>query len=217
MAITRYSTNSDMSAIKAALDASGLFGAISVEGRVLTIHDGNDNAVITITQGDYYSTGDMYTIAITDAGGTFTYTTIAGGNADYVWTTATSAMILLGDRNDTSKYAPVILTKTNNDKYAVIANGNNSYSKTTDVLPVSESDGGTSTGQLNLFNFTQTTRTYSVMVPFTTETGSGTASYTPGAFYLPFTSVATGEFIRIVLNGKVYLTDGIWAILDEDL
>lgn len=216
MAITRYSTDGgDLTKIKAAIDASGLFGATSIDNKTLTINDGDDNAVIKITVDGYLSYTDSVTVAIKNANGWVTYATFNGGEPDYVWTTATSVLIEL--RGSSNRHQPIILTKTNNDKYAVIANNSNVYTETNNMLAVSESDTSASTSSLNEFNFSQTTRTYSVMVPATTETGGSTASYTPGAFYMPFTSITPGELVRVVLNGKVYLTDGIWAVLDEDL
>lgn len=212
MAITRYGVDDDLSAIKNALDASGLFGTTSVAENVLTINDGNDNAAIKITKASDTS----WTVSIKLGTGIFhDYTTMTGVHLSYVWTTATCAVLDLRDASTATQHTPVILTKTNNDKYAVIMNGNNGYQENANVKAVSGSD--TDASSLNVFGFTKETRTYTTMIPFTTETGSGDASYTPGAFYMPFSSVSAGEYVRIVLNGKVYLTDGYWAVLDEDL
>lgn len=209
MAITRYGVDSDLSAIKAALDASGLFGAISVDENVLTINDGDDNAAIKLTQ----VADRTWQVSIKLATGSFhNYTAMTGVRLDYVWTTATCAVL---DLRDSSNHLPIILTKTSLDKYAVVSNGNNGFQENANVKAVSGSD--TDESSLNVFGFTQATRTYTTMVPFTTETGNGDASYMPGAFYMPFSSVPAGDYTRVVLNGKVYLTDGYWAVLDEDL
>ena len=209
MAITRYGVDSDLTAIKAALDASGLFGAISVDENVLTINDGDDNAAIRLTRVADRS----WTVSIKLATGSFhDYTTMTGVGIDYVWITATSAVL---DLRDSSNHLPVILTTTSLNKYAVVSNGNNGFQENANIKAVSGSD--TDASSLNVFSFTRATRTFTTMVPFPTETGNGDASYTPGAFYMPFSSVAAGDYTRVVLNGKVYLTDGYWAVLDEDL
>lgn len=208
MAITRYGIDGDLNILKTAIDASEVFAATSVDDNVLTISDAEE-AKIKITKESTTS----WTISVKLANGTWhNITTVTGTELNYAWITNGGIFLNLQGSSD---YAPVLLAVTNTGAYAVAMTNVNGYGKTSGLIAVSTDD--TDGSSLDVFSFVQAARTYTTMIPFTTETGTGTPSYTPTAFYMPFTSVSASGYTRIVLDGKLYLTEGHWAILDGDL
>lgn len=209
MAIERYGVENTLSLIKTAIDAAGIFGSTEISDNVLTIKDADGNAKLKITK----ESSTSWTFSVKLAVGTwYDNTTVTGVEIDYVW--ISNGGIIL-NMQGSSAYAPAILAVTNTGAYALVCTSQNSYSKVAGLLSASTDDADASS--LNVFEFIRATRSYTTMIPFTTETGGGDASYTPGAFYMPFTSVNAGEYARVVLDGKLYLTDGNWAVLDGDL
>ena len=210
MAIERYGVDNDLELLKVAIDAAAIFGSTEVSGDVLTINDTEGEARIKITK----ESATSWTFSVKLATGVwYNNTTVTGVEINYAW--ICNGGIFVNMQGSGSNYAPAILTTTNTGAYALIVTANNSYYKNAGIVAVSNDD--TDGSQLNVFDFPRASRSYTTMIPFTTETGGGAVSYTPAAFYMPFASVNEGTYTRVVLDGKLYITEGYWAVLDGDL
>lgn len=204
MSISKISIGNDLSTLKACLDNTGFFGSTSISGNELSVCDENDVVVIKITNS---STVWGFSVKIAN-GNFYDFSDITGVECDYAYTCANGIMLNLQGSNN---YVPVIITKTNNNKYAIITNNHNGYAKNEGIAAVSCSDAE----PINDFSYYRFSRSFTTMIPFNTETGTEVMSYTPYAYYIPFQGLNTVGYAKIIMNGCYYITDGYWAIKDE--
>ena len=61
---------------------------------------------------------------------------------------------------------------------------------------------------------THTSATQTVLSPFITNAAEGQTSYTPNAFYMSFGPYVDRGLAKFIMNGKIYLTNGILVISD---
>lgn len=110
--------------------------------------------------------------------------------------------------------ANIIITKTNLDKTAIVlTSGSESVNARffTNVRSVTRSDALPA----QALTFTPISAGQTVLVPFTTEATDGVISYTPNAFYMPKGQYYGMGFGKFTADGKTYMSNGYWAILDE--
>lgn len=117
----------------------------------------------------------------------------------------------------------ILITKTNNGEVAAVFNYSNSsnwramcgYS---DVHVAAVGDYGQSAADIKTLSFTLKEKNQTQLVQFTTTPAEGTISYTPKAYYMPCTQGMVYDlyFGKFLANGKWYLTNGYWAIVDEE-
>lgn len=210
MSISKVQIDGDLSAIKSCIDGTGLFGSTSISDGVLSICDANDVVQVKISN----TSTNEWGFSVKLANGTFyDITPMTNVTINFAYTCVNGIMFNLTapGSSSSSEYVPAILTLTNNNKYAVITNSSNGYSKNQNIVAVSNSDIST----VNIFSYYRYSREFTTLVPFSTETGGEVSSYTPYAYFIPFVGLNTSGYARVIMNGCYYITDGYWAIKDE--
>lgn len=110
--------------------------------------------------------------------------------------------------------AGLIITKTNQDETAVIfSSANNLAWRTAGIRRVAWGDSQIS----NTLGFTALVTNQAQLIPFTTNCEYGGSSYTPAAFWLPESDARYDIPVKCIINGKQYLSNGYWAILDGEV
>ena len=109
----------------------------------------------------------------------------------------------------------LLITKTNQDKVAVVFSTNNSQNrwKYENIKRVAWGDTTLNTG----LTFTPINSNQVHMVQFTTYCPYGETSFTPYAFWLLESDSRYDIPMKCIINGKQYLSNGYWAILDVDV
>lgn len=123
------------------------------------------------------------------------------------------------DVNRSSNISSVLITKTNNGAVAAVFNysgGSRSRCFTTDVHVCAVGDYGASAVDQRTLNFYTSDKNQTQLNYFTTTPVEGVISYTPKAFYMPCSQVYDIAFGKFFANGKWYLTNGYWAIEDDE-
>ena len=209
MAISKVFINKDRQALTDFLNASGLFGEVTLSNSNINCYDADNNllAVITIPAVTlYWNETDSFTITLGNQNG-----------VDYAYACANGVMLSVKTGN---YWAYIMISKTNNDRVAFIVsytsgNGASDLTPVTKLFAVAWGDQGGPTVS-NDFRFTPNVREQTVLVPFTTYSAYGVLSYTPKAGYFPVSqNYNTGDG-RILLDGKSYISNGYWAIRDEE-
>lgn len=109
----------------------------------------------------------------------------------------------------------LLITKTNQDKVAFVFSyyNNPNVWRQTGIKRVAWGDTTLNTG----LGFTPINSNQVNMVPFTTFCPYGETSFTPYAFWLQESDSRYEVPMKCIINGKQYLSNGYWAILDEDV
>lgn len=114
----------------------------------------------------------------------------------------------------------VIITRTNNNGICVILRDNYKNGTTGQQYKyqgVRCFSWGDITAEEKSLTFSPATLSQTQLVPFTTYCQYGTNNYTPDAFWIPvgeFYSIPAGKFTGP--NGVDYITNGYWAIRDQN-
>lgn len=151
--------------------------------------------------------------------------TTGANNAAYLINTSTSAVLILNNTSTATTYQwPIIFTKTNNDKLAVIVS-DASYQMST-RFPGSGSyyvfsgDDYTiqTVGKIAKVDNTQVDSNQTQLVPFLTLPGVGVTSYTPTAYHADISNVMCNGYLNwddYILGTHHYLTNGGWWLKDD--
>lgn len=203
MAITKTYLGGDPAAVQAFLSSTGMFGAVTRSDNVITCKNSDNVTVLTVAKTDDYTW--RFTAALT--GSNTWEKTYESHGLNYGYKCANSAFLVLNYQSQDNKYS-VMITKNNDDKVSFVfpdsyENRNRVYSLTyADTYPVT------------YYTVSPSVAEQTVLSPFITNAPAGTASYTPDAFYMPFGAYVGRGYAKFVMNGKMYLTDGNWAISD---
>lgn len=115
----------------------------------------------------------------------------------------------------------ILITKTNNGEVAAVFTyyqGSNYrkwiHAENLHVCAVGDY-GGSAVDQRTL-TFNASDKNQTQLNYFTTTPVEGVISYTPKAYYMPSSQVYDIYFGKFFANGKWYLTNGYWAIEDEE-
>lgn len=178
-----------------------------------------DNVGFTITCK--YDGNTLLTISKTSATGTHTITayksvtvsdniTNVASRVSYACNCENGALILF----DTS--GGILITKTNQDKVAFVFSSNVNNPNSWRQAGIKRVAWGDTT--LNTtFGFTPINSNQVHMVSFTTYCPYGETSFTPYAFWLLESDSRYDTPMKCIINGKQYLSNGYWAILDGDV
>lgn len=115
----------------------------------------------------------------------------------------------------------ILITKTNNGEVAAVftyySGSNYRKSVHTENLHVcAVGDYGGSAADIRTLSFYTSDKNQTQLVQFNTTPPEGTISYTPKAYYMPSSQVYDIYFGKFFANGKWYLTNGYWAIEDDE-
>lgn len=186
-------------------NASDFFASVTMDGYALVARDTQNNVVLNWDSSQvtiYKSTAVSDSLTVdTSMNGKYTIAKCSGG-----------ILIISGTSN--THHLNFIITKTNNDVTAVIAGGNYNLvtALTQSIIAAAWGDAEDAT---KTRTFTPSAQNQTQFVSFTTYAKPDTTSYTPNAFYLPDGQYYSLEYGKIIVNGKIYITNGYWAILDE--
>ena len=112
-----------------------------------------------------------------------------------------------------------LCAKTNNGKPAIIfqsdlsRSGANVYTQTIHHIAFGDT---TSTALFTTTTFTPEAAQQTIMCGFGTNADITDVSYTPKAFYMPMHSAYNQGIGKFLCGGKVYITNGYWAIDSEE-
>jgi hypothetical protein len=108
----------------------------------------------------------------------------------------------------------IIITKTINNKTAIIVGGGSSTLSTSCTSGIVSAAWGDATDASKTISYSVTAQNQTQFVPFTTYAVADSVSYTPNAFFLPTTQYNTIEYGKITDGYALYITNGFWAIKD---
>lgn len=236
MAITRKRLNSGASVSTLVTELSsvlvttlGIATSVSVmesDSNALEIDaDGVSFCIYTYSQGYFSAMNGICKNDNSNKSIVMPNSSAGANNAAYLINTSTSAVLILNNTGTTSTYQwPIIFTKTNNDKLAVIVSdasyqtstrfpGNGSYY-------VFSGDDYTiqTVGKISKVDNTQVDSNQTQLVPFLTLPGVGVTSYTPTAYHADISNVMCNGYINwddYILGTHHYLTNGGWWLKDD--
>lgn len=201
MAVAHITIGGDLTKLVAVLTASGLFASVTTASSQAVCTDADGHTVLKI------GAASINFSAYIDASTAFTQS--SGGYQLKTAHTCTNGVIL-EFANAGNYIAWVLLSKTNNGAVAVVYSPGTvptGYSATAwgdDAVPATTGDMG----------FTARASYQTQFVPFITVPPGGSVSYTPNAFYMPYGNLFSSGNGSFIAGGKLYLTNGYWAILD---
>lgn len=132
-----------------------------------------------------------------------------------------NGILILIENDSNSVIVSILITKNNNGEVAAVFNyySSSRYREmvhTYNVHVCAVGDYGGSAADIRTLNFNNSEKNQTQLVQFNTTPPEGTISYTPKAFYMPCSQVHDIYFGKFFANGKWYLTNGYWAIEDEE-
>ena len=185
-------------------NATEYFASYTMDGNTMIAKDAQNN-VMLVWDGSNVKIYKSETVfdtkaADTASAGTYTISKCNGG-----------IMVIAG--SESSHDMSFILTKTNNDVTAVIVGSasNHVTALTNSVYAAAWGDAEDATKTRTFYPSAQNQTQF---VSFTTYSKPDTVSYTPKAFYLPDGQYYDLEYGKFIVNGKLYITNGYWAIED---
>lgn len=205
MAISKTYLGGDLSSVSSFLDSTDLFSSVEFANGTITCKNNDDTTVLTITKPDNYTF--TFTVSLT---GSHTWEkTYESHGLNYGYKCANGAFLVLNYLSQENKYS-VMITKNNDGKVSFVFP--DSYSNRTYVCCLTYSD----TFPVTYYTVAQSVAEQTVLSPFITNAPAGATSYTPGAFYIPFGEYVGRGYAKFTMNGKMYMTDGYWAVRDSD-
>ena len=196
-----------------------IFNSVTFSDSVLTATDADNNVVLQINGG----TGTSNTAYFRAFRGSENYLELKGNRLPrdgYIQIIGCdNGVIIDSNMTDSSGYNrrfAALFTKTNSGKTAIIF-----------PSALSATSNAQYTTALNhvAFGYSETIATTPTFTPeagqqtnfctFCTNADIEDVSYTPKAFYLPMHSAYNSEIGKFLSGGKVYITNGYWAIDTE--
>ena len=214
MAITKdYLNTSDWSVLAAWMQTNlvpNFFAEAVIENSTLNCKDADGNILMSKGSGTGVITAYKST---TDSASMSPGSSTAGqalGKLTYACKCTNGALLVF---EQGAYIAHVIITKTNNNKTAIIfCQPNNATTTLTSLLNcVTWGDAMPNIS----YSFSAIPTNQTQLVSFCTDASYGSISFTPFAFYMPVGQYYNMGIGSITMNGHVYLTNGYWAILDS--
>lgn len=202
MAITKTYLGGEPSDIAAFLTSTGLFGSVNQSTNTIVCKDSNNTTLLTITKDASYT----WSFAVNVGEHTFTKQYTDTG-LNYGYNCNNGAFLVLNYNAQENKYS-VVLSKTNNAKVAIVLP--DSYASRNRLYSLAYSD----TWPVSYYDIAPSVAEQTVLSPFITNAATGTSSYTPKAFYIPYGEYVGRGYAKFVMNGADYVTDGYFAISD---
>ena len=186
-------------------NATEYFASYTMDGNTMIAKDAQNNVRLEWDGSNVkiYKSATVFDTKTADTASAGTYT-IAKCNG--------GIMVIAG--SESSNEMSLILTKTNNDVTAVIVGSSSNHvnALTNSIYAAAWGDAEDST---KTRTFVPSAQNQTQFVSFTTYSKPDTVSYTPKAFYLPDGQYYDLEYGKFIVNGKLYITNGYWAIIDE--
>ena len=214
MAITRAQV-SGLEALAAWLttNCADLLGSATYSDDVMTLTDKYGNTILTAKQN---SSGYVYAYRTADSYISASMSTAAFSGTTDIIACDNGIIIDANYTQNTSRKMGILITKTNNDKLAVIFSYGGTTSTTANFLYTSLQHvaWGDSTTMSTTTTFTPESAQQTCMTPFITNADVGDVSYTPNARYLTAHSSYASGIGKMLLGTDTWITNGYWAIKD---
>ena len=210
MSITKSPLAKDLDLWKAFLESLDIFKTVTKDGTTLTCTDDDDNTVLTI---NISSNTASFTVYAKDSA---TVTLAYSVNTSNVYGYKCGGGGMLYINTSGSTYASILVAKNNQDKVTImLPNSVQGVPQPKNVYVVTYNDVAPfTTYQLSNVG---AQRTQTVLVPLLTNAQEGTVSYTPKAFWAPFSEYYERGALQFVMGGKVYLSTGFFVLEDGPL
>lgn len=169
--------------------------------------DGNKLLEITSTGGIY-----AYSSATSSQSWTSEYTLI--GQSEISLIACDNGILFENTYNGSSGKIMVCITKTNNDKTAIVFSANSTSTVSGYYTGIRHTAWGDSPTLASTTGFTPEAGQQTVLAPFATNAEAGAVSYTPNAGYLPMHTLYRSGINKFILGTDTYITNGYWAIKD---
>lgn len=205
MAISKTYLGGDLSSVSSFLDSTDLFNSVEFANGTITCKNNDDTIVLTITKPDDYT----WTFTVSLVGSHTWEKTYESHGLNYGYKCANGAFLVLNYLSEGNMYS-VMITKNNDGKVSFVFP--DSYSNRSYVCSLTYSDSL----PITYYTVAQSVAEQTVLSPFITNAPAGTTSYTPDAFYIPFGEYVGRGYAKFTMNGKMYITDGYWAVRDSD-
>ncbi len=202
MSITKTFLDGEPSAVAAFLTSTGLFGSVTQSTNTITCKDTDNNTLLTITKDASYT----WSFAVNVGEHTFTKQYENTG-FNYGYNCNNGAFLVLNYNSQDNKYS-IVLSKTNTNHVAIIIP--DSYDNRNKLYCLAYSD----TWPISYYTIAPSVSEQTVLSPFITNAATGTSSYTPKAFYIPYGEYVGRGYAKFIMNGTDYVTDGYFAISD---
>ena len=186
-------------------NATEYFASYTMDGNTMIAKDAQNNVMLEWDGSNVkiYKSATVFDTKTADTASAGTYT-IAKCNG--------GIMVIAG--SESSHEMSLILTKTNNDVTAVIVGSGTSNRKNALTNSICAAAWGDAEDATKTRWFDTSAENQTQFVSFTTYAKPDTTSYTPKAFYLPDGQYYDLEYGKFIVNGKLYITNGYWAIED---
>lgn len=169
--------------------------------------DGNKLLEITSTGGIYaYSSANSYLSWTSD------YTLIGLSKISLI--ACDNGILFENMYNGSNGKIMVCITKTNNDKTAIVFSANSTSKVSgyyTDIRHVAWGDNETVTSTTT---FTPENGMQTVLVPFVTNADIESVSYTPDAFWISMNFNYNMGIGKFRMGGDMFISNGYWAVRD---
>lgn len=203
MAITKdYLNTSDLNTLATWMRTylvPDFFAAVTFAGSTITCTDADGNTLLTFGTGIAAYKSQSASVTLSSSMPTpITYACMCANGAYMHFGTS-------------STQSDLIITKTNNNKTAIVYfQGNVTQLARNNFRVVAWGD--TTPDTLRAYTATEANQTQ--FVPFCTDAALGDVSYTPNAFYIPVGQNYNVGIGKLTMDGVTYLTNGFWAIKD---
>ena len=211
MSITRTYINGDTSTLASFLESSGLFASVTTESSTVTCKDADDNTLLTITKN---SSGDTITAyASSSVSKSATYYT-SSYNTYFIegFACANGVILRYGATGTTSYNACLLITKTNNNKTAIV------FSSSMTTIPAAYTSfyavAWGDTAPISAYTTAANAQNQTMLVPFSTNANEGLQSYTPNAGFMISGQLYSLGYGKATIGSGTYITNGYWAIKD---
>lgn len=190
-----------------------IFKSVEIANNIITATDNDDNTVLEIRGAkdgsDYFRAYRTTTGYLQIASRAFFNDTMNIIGCD-------NGFLLDGNISDSNGYGRIwaaLITKTNNDKVAVVfpssVDGSAARKYYQNLQHVAFGDSPT---MATTTTFTPEAAQQTTLCPFGTNADVGTASYTTDAYYMPMGQNYNSGIAQFSIGNDHFITNGFWAI-----
>lgn len=205
MAIVKTYLGGDISALESFLHETGLFAHITRSNNVITCKNENNETVLTISKDEAY----VWTFTVLFSDNRTWEKSYSNHGLNYGYNCGNGAFLVLNSASLDNQYS-VAITRNNKNQLTFVFP--ESYISRNQVYCFTRTDPA----PINYYQVHTAVSGQTVLTPFLTNAADGDVSFTPNAYYMIFGAYVGRGYAKFLMNGKRYLTDGQWVLLDEN-
>lgn len=191
------------------------FASVSEAGGVISCKDSDSNTILSVTMS---GSNPQYTVKFKMFANSTSYIEIGGVGYMPKWAGKCGKGVMIGVENPDGGYAQrtyCIISKNNAGKTAFVSGYGNTVQAACCTSVGCTVWGDDAVKVTNTLTFTPEASYQNALCNFGTHPPYGEVSYLPDAYYMPQGIFYSNGFTSFVQGGKVYMTNGYWAILDQ--